>query len=91
MISLAKGLALTVSDLSGRGVYITSVMGGIESQRRPGADTRSDYPQRSGRHRYRRAGARITELDGANQRALIGSGRGKIEIVSVVGTVRIHG
>jgi len=36
-------------------------------------------------------GARIIEIDDANQRAVIGSGRGKIEIISVVGTIRIHG
>jgi hypothetical protein len=34
-------------------------------------------------------GVRITEDDGQNQRALLGSGRGKIQIDSVVGTVRI--
>ena len=36
-------------------------------------------------------GARIIEIDDANQRAVIGSGHGKIEIISVVGTIRIHG
>jgi hypothetical protein len=36
-------------------------------------------------------GARIIEIDETSQRAVIGSGRGKIEIESVIGTVRIHG
>jgi hypothetical protein len=35
-------------------------------------------------------GVRITEDDGQDQRALLGSGRGKIEIDSVVGPVKIR-
>jgi hypothetical protein len=91
MISLARGLSLTVSDLSDRGVNVTSVMGGIDLDVGPRADAEVITRSVEGDIDNGVPGARITEIDKRNQRAVIGSGRGKIEIVSVVGTIKIRG
>lgn len=91
MVSLANGLALTVSDLSARGISVISVTGAIDLDVGPRADAEVITRSVAGHIDNEVRGARIIEIDDANQRAVIGSGRGKIEIISVVGTIRIHG
>ena len=91
MISLARGLALTVSDLSGHGIHVSSVMGGIDLDVGSRADAEVIIRSVEGDIDNDVRGVRITEIDETGQRAVIGSGRGKIEIESVIGTVRIHG
>ena len=91
MTSLAQGLAVTVSDLSDRGIHVISVMGAIDLD--VGRSTDAEVITRSvqGHIDNEVPGMRVLKIDDANQRAVIGSGRGKIEINSVVGTIRIHG
>jgi hypothetical protein len=91
MTSLANGLALTVSDLSARGIRVISVTGAIDLDVGPRADAEVITRNVAGHIDNEVRGARIIEIDDANQRAVIGSGRGTIEIISVVGTIRIHG
>jgi hypothetical protein len=91
MVSLANGLVLTVSDLSARGISVISVTGAIDLDVGPRADAEVITRSVAGHIDNEVRGARIIEIDDANQRAVIGSGRGKIEIISVVGTIRIHG
>jgi hypothetical protein len=91
MISLARGLALTVSDLSNRGIHVSSVMGGIDLDVGSRADAEVITRSVDGDIDNDVPGARIIKIDETSQRAVIGSGRGKIQIESVVGTVRIHG
>ena len=91
MISLARGLALTVSDLSNRGIRVSSVMGAIDLDVGSRADAEVITRSVEGDIDNDIPGARITKIDETSQRAVIGAGRGKIEIESVVGTVRIHG
>ena len=66
-------------------------MGVIDLNVNPGIDAEVVTRSVEGRIDNEVPGVRITEDDGQNQRALLGSGRGKIEIESVVGTVRIRG
>ena len=91
MISLARGLELSVFDLGARGIRVISVTGGIDLNVNPRIDAEVVTRSVAGRIDNEVPGARITEDDGQNQRALLGSGRGKIRIDSVVGTVKIRG
>jgi hypothetical protein len=91
MVSLANGLALTVSDLSARGISVISVMGAIDLDVGPHADAEVITRSVTGHIDTEVRGARIMKIDDANRNTVIGSGRGKIEIISVAGTIRIHG
>jgi len=91
MSSLARGLELAVTDLGERGIRVSSVTGGIDLEIGSRVDAEVITRSVEGRIDNDVPGVRITEDDGANQRAVLGAGRGKIEIDSVVGTVRIRG
>ena len=91
MSSLARGLELAVSELGERGIRVSSVRGGIALDVNSRIDAEIVTRSVEGRIDNQVPGVRITEDDGQNQRALLGSGRGKIQIDSVVGTVRIRG
>jgi hypothetical protein len=91
MSSLARGLELTVSDLGDRGIHVSSVVGGIDLEVGSRVDAEVITRSVEGHVDNDVPGVRITEVNETNQRAVLGSGRGKIEIDSVVGTVRIHG
>ena len=91
MSSLARGLELSISDLGERGIRVSSVVGGIELNVDSRIDAEVVTRSVEGRIDIEVPGVRITEDDGQNQRALLGSGRGKIRIESVVGTVKIRG
>jgi hypothetical protein len=91
MSSLARGLTLSVTELGDGGIRVSSVTGGIDLD--VGSRVDAEVITRSvvGRVDNDVPGVRITEVDETSQRAVLGSGRGKIEIDSVVGAVRIHG
>ena len=89
--SLAGGLELTVSGVGARGITVSSVTGGIDLGINASVDAELVTRSVVGRIQNEVPGVRLTEDDGSNQRAVLGSGRGKIRIDSVVGTVRIHG
>ena len=91
LISLARGLVLAVFDLGERGIRVSSVVGGIELNVNSRIDAEIVMRSVEGRIDNEVPGVRITGDDGQNQRALLGSGRGKIQIDSVVGNVRIRG
>jgi hypothetical protein len=91
MSSLAEGLELAVFDLGERGIRVSSVRGGIDLNVISRIDAEVVTRSVEGRIDNEVPGVRITEDDGQNQRALLGSGRGKIQIESVVGTVKIRG
>jgi len=91
MSSLAEGLELAVFDLGERGIRVSSVRGGIDLNVNSRIDAEVVTRSVEGRIDNEVPGVRITEDDGQNQRALLGSGRGKIQIESVVGTVKIRG
>ena len=91
MSSLARGLKLSVFDLGERGIRVSSVVGGIDLNVNARIDAEVVTRSVEGRIDNELPGVRITEDDGQNQRALLGSGRGTIRIDSVVGTVRIRG
>jgi hypothetical protein len=91
MISLARGLKLAVSDLGERGIRVSSVVGSIDVDVGSRIDAEVITRSVDGRVHNEVPGVRIVETDEMNQRAVIGSGRGRIEIESVIGTVRIHG
>jgi len=91
MSSLAHGLHLTVPNLGDRGVRVSSVRGGIDLDVGSGVDAEVITRGVAGHVDNDVPGLRIIEASETNQRAVLGSGRGNIEIDSVVGTVRIHG
>jgi hypothetical protein len=91
MSSLAHGLELTVVDLGHQGIRVSSVVGSVDLQVGSRLDAEVITRSVNGRVESDVPGLRITETDETNQRAVLGSGRGRIEIDSVVGAVRIHG
>jgi len=91
MSSLARGLQLAVFDLGERGIRVSSVVGAVDLKVNSRIDAELVTRSIEGRIDNEVPGVRIIEDDAQNQRALLGSGRGKIQIESVVGTVRIRG
>ena len=89
--SLARGLELTVSDLGDGGIRVSSVVGGVDLRVGSWVDAEVIIRSVTGHVDNDLPGLRFTEVDETNQRAILGSGRGKIEIDSIVGNVRIHG
>ncbi len=89
--SLAAGLDLDVSRLGEGGIRVSSVTGGIDLKVGPGVDAELETRSVVGRIRSDLPGLRLIDDDGTDQRAVLGAGRGKIVLESVVGGVRIHG
>jgi hypothetical protein len=91
MISLAKGLDMTVSALGDRGITVSTVTGAIDLGVRAGVNATLVVRGMSGRFQNDLAGIEWSGAGRQDHRAVLGRGGGKIEIDRVAGNLRIHG
>ena len=91
LISLARGLELTVAGVGRRGIHVISVTGGIDLGVRDGVDAEVLLRSVNGHVHSNSSGIRIARSEnGSDYRVMVGRGGDLISIDSVMGQVEVH-
>ena len=91
LISLARGIELTVAGVGRRGIHVISVTGGIDLGVRDGVDAEVLLRSVNGHVHSNSSGIRIARSEnGSDYRVMVGRGGDLISIDSVMGQVEVH-